>query len=643
MTDTTKLGKIFIGGLSYETTDGTDFQVQSRGRFTNKEMHSVEKLRSYFGTYGIVTDAVVMKDPITRRSRGFGFITYADPLCVDRALAQPNHILDSRRVEAKRAVPRAESLRDIGTGLPSSRPTGSNSLATTGAHGATKKIFVGGLHYETKDADFKQYFSQYGKVVSAEVMFNRETNKSRGFGFVIFENETSVELVLQEKNHVIDSKSVEVKRAVPRTDVPPPRSISSRGDSFSGPSGPGSIGSMDELSTTTTPPVSLSGSVPSSSGFVAAMRADKFDRGGTSSANLMPNGMLSGYAAAVRYGSLKSPNAMLSSKGVSSPRPRSCHGDLHTRNGIALDTCAISGVADALSSLVLGDGLSNCGIEALCGGTVATSPPLSAGSSRGSSDQIMEAVTRNGHMSPLDVAYHPLNNDPVIEQWRLSPNLGPQLSPRAPLGSPSKSGFLPHGIVDTTTEHTSSLSWQATPWQHQSWGSSPLSRGPQQPQQPPLPPAPAPLFSIFSNQCSGGTSLDGSSPWPTNSDATYSSNKDNAVNDGFGHGMMGIGLSIDTGFGLTDNGRSAFGISSENDNVASYSSLSSYLKSEYRPADQERHHQDPGSAKELLESVSFGDMMTSDVASDADELRKEAIFLDYDVPSSAAEYRRQYR
>lgn len=39
-------------------------------------------------------------------------------------------------------------------------------------------------------------------------MFNRETNKSRGFGFVIFESENSVDLVLQEVNHVIDGKSV---------------------------------------------------------------------------------------------------------------------------------------------------------------------------------------------------------------------------------------------------------------------------------------------------------------------------------------------------------------------------------------------------------------------------------------------------
>lgn len=39
-------------------------------------------------------------------------------------------------------------------------------------------------------------------------MFNRETNKSRGFGFVVFEAENSVDLVLEDRNHTIDGKSV---------------------------------------------------------------------------------------------------------------------------------------------------------------------------------------------------------------------------------------------------------------------------------------------------------------------------------------------------------------------------------------------------------------------------------------------------
>jgi RNA recognition motif-containing protein len=48
-------------------------------------------------------------------------------------------------------------------------------------------------------------------VASAEVMFNRETNKSRGFGFVVFENESSVDRVLQAagtRQHCIDGKAV---------------------------------------------------------------------------------------------------------------------------------------------------------------------------------------------------------------------------------------------------------------------------------------------------------------------------------------------------------------------------------------------------------------------------------------------------
>jgi hypothetical protein len=58
----------------------------------------IEKLKSYFEQYGAVQDAVVMKDPVTRRSRGFGFITYTHPAYVDQALAIGIHVIDSRKV-----------------------------------------------------------------------------------------------------------------------------------------------------------------------------------------------------------------------------------------------------------------------------------------------------------------------------------------------------------------------------------------------------------------------------------------------------------------------------------------------------------------------------------------------------------------
>ena len=75
---------------------------------------------------------------------------------------------------------------------------------------------MGGLHYETRDASLHAYFEQFGPVQTAEVMFNRETHKSRGFGFVVFESEESANAVLQSTHHTVNGKVVEVKRAVPR-------------------------------------------------------------------------------------------------------------------------------------------------------------------------------------------------------------------------------------------------------------------------------------------------------------------------------------------------------------------------------------------------------------------------------------------
>lgn len=57
-------------------------------------------------------------------------------------------------------------------------------------------------------AEFRSYFERFGRVMSAEVMFNRETHKSRGFGFIVFELEKGAEQVCGEKEHVIDGKVV---------------------------------------------------------------------------------------------------------------------------------------------------------------------------------------------------------------------------------------------------------------------------------------------------------------------------------------------------------------------------------------------------------------------------------------------------
>ena len=57
-----------------------------------------EGLKEYFGKFGDIAEVMVMKDPTTKRSRGFGFVTFSDPNSVDKVLAHGLHDLDGKKV-----------------------------------------------------------------------------------------------------------------------------------------------------------------------------------------------------------------------------------------------------------------------------------------------------------------------------------------------------------------------------------------------------------------------------------------------------------------------------------------------------------------------------------------------------------------
>ncbi|PWA93321.1 G-protein beta WD-40 repeat-containing protein [Artemisia annua] len=82
----------------------------------------------------------------------------------------------------------------------------------------TKKIFVGGLLAETTEKDFKDYFEKFGKVIDVVVMHDNITRRPRGFGFITFDAEDSVEEVMQKSFHELGGKLVEVKKAIPKDD-----------------------------------------------------------------------------------------------------------------------------------------------------------------------------------------------------------------------------------------------------------------------------------------------------------------------------------------------------------------------------------------------------------------------------------------
>lgn len=83
------------------------------------------------------------------------------------------------------------------------------------------KLYVGNLPYSTTEDDLREQFAAYGAVTSASLITDRETGRSKGFGFVEFENDDDAKKAIDALNgQDFGGRSLVVNEARPKTERP---------------------------------------------------------------------------------------------------------------------------------------------------------------------------------------------------------------------------------------------------------------------------------------------------------------------------------------------------------------------------------------------------------------------------------------
>nr|XP_043606909.1 28 kDa ribonucleoprotein, chloroplastic-like [Erigeron canadensis] len=151
--------KIFVGNLPYDVDS--------------------EQLAQLFQQAGVVEISEVIYNRETDQSRGFGFVTMSTVEEAEKAVEMLHRYeLGGRYLTVNKAAPKG------------SRPE--RAERTPQMSGPSYRVYVGNLPWDVDDIRLEQVFSEHGKVVNARVVYDRESGRSRGFGFVTMSTESEL-------------------------------------------------------------------------------------------------------------------------------------------------------------------------------------------------------------------------------------------------------------------------------------------------------------------------------------------------------------------------------------------------------------------------------------------------------------------
>uniref|UniRef100_A0A2P2LNP0 28 kDa ribonucleoproteinic-like n=1 Tax=Rhizophora mucronata TaxID=61149 RepID=A0A2P2LNP0_RHIMU len=171
--------KIFVGNLPYDVDS--------------------QNLAELFEKAGTVEIAEVIYNRETDTSRGFGFVTMSAVEEAEKAVEMfHRYDLDGRLLTVNKAAPRGTQ--------PPERPRPGSETGYI--------IYVGNLPWAVDNGHLEQIFSEHGKVVNARVVYDRDSGRSRGFGFVTMSTEAEMnDAIAALDGQNVDGRAIRVSAA----------------------------------------------------------------------------------------------------------------------------------------------------------------------------------------------------------------------------------------------------------------------------------------------------------------------------------------------------------------------------------------------------------------------------------------------
>ncbi|KAF7060700.1 hypothetical protein CFC21_067475 [Triticum aestivum] len=161
--------KVYVGNLPYDVDS--------------------ERLAQLFEQAGVVEVSEVIYNRETDQSRGFGFVTMSTIEEAEKAVEMfHRYDVNGRLLTVNKAAPRGARVE---------RPPRDS--------GSSFRIYVGNLPWQVDDSRLVELFSEHGKVVDARVVYDRDTGRSRGFGFVTMASQEE----LDDAIAALDGQSLE--------------------------------------------------------------------------------------------------------------------------------------------------------------------------------------------------------------------------------------------------------------------------------------------------------------------------------------------------------------------------------------------------------------------------------------------------